>query len=199
MQISQKGDGTSGIYVWGANLTQTSYLQSYIPTLGASVTRLADAAYKTSVAGLIGDSAGFIYGELEGLTNTYGALTGILSVGDGTHNNNNIVFYFNAVDGYLTPRIYKGGSTIFVQDIYLGTLTDTFKFVISYGGDRAVCYVNGTKEKDVSGLTFFADGTLTRLGFDRGDGGALNISKMKQILIGTSALTDAQCIELTTL
>jgi hypothetical protein len=56
--------GASSTYVWGAMLEQGSYSSSYIgPTLGASVTRLADAASKTGISSLIGQTEGTLFVE----------------------------------------------------------------------------------------------------------------------------------------
>ena len=37
------GNGTDGVYAWGAQVEQGNFLSSYIPTAGASATRAADA------------------------------------------------------------------------------------------------------------------------------------------------------------
>lgn len=45
--INYTGDGTSGIYIWGAQLELASFATSYIPTVASTVTRSADVAQMT--------------------------------------------------------------------------------------------------------------------------------------------------------
>ena len=42
--LAYQGDGTSGLYIWGAQLEESSISSSYIPTNGAIATRLIDQA-----------------------------------------------------------------------------------------------------------------------------------------------------------
>jgi len=47
IQTDQSGDGTSGIYVWGAQLEAGAFATSYIPTTTTALTRNADVATMT--------------------------------------------------------------------------------------------------------------------------------------------------------
>ena len=55
-----QGDGTSGLYVWGAQLEQGSFPTSYIPTSGSTVNRAAD------VCTITGDNFNSWYNQSEG-------------------------------------------------------------------------------------------------------------------------------------
>jgi hypothetical protein len=60
--------GTNGLaagYFYGWQLELASYATSYIPTLGAAVTRGADAASKTGISSLIGQTEGTVYFEIQ--------------------------------------------------------------------------------------------------------------------------------------
>lgn len=60
---SYLGNGTSGILIYGAQFEAGAYATSYIPTLGAAVTRGADAASKTGISSLIGQTEGTLFAD----------------------------------------------------------------------------------------------------------------------------------------
>ena len=61
--LSYQGNGTSGLYAWGAMLEQQSYATSYIPTNGATNTRLQDIANNSGNSTLINSTEGVLYAE----------------------------------------------------------------------------------------------------------------------------------------
>ena len=78
------GDGTSGIYLWGAQMEAGAFPTSYIPTTTATVTRAAD------VASITGTNFSSWYNQTEGTVfaeftpRTFAQACGLLSLDDGT-------------------------------------------------------------------------------------------------------------------
>ena len=72
---SYQGNGTSGLYIWGAQLEEGSYPTSYIPTSGSTVTRVQETYEKTGISSLINSEEGVLFAELAAIaddgTNRY--------------------------------------------------------------------------------------------------------------------------------
>ena len=84
------GDGTSGIYIWGAQLEAGSFPTSYIPTTTAAVTRAADVAVMTGTnfSSWYRQDEGTLFGEFGPYENSgTGKNPGIAQLDDQTTNN----------------------------------------------------------------------------------------------------------------
>jgi hypothetical protein len=80
---SYTGDGTSGIYIWGAQLEAGAFPTSYIPTVASQVTRSADVAVMTGTnfSDWYNQAEGTIYGEYVGINNVSGGTRRLLEIG----------------------------------------------------------------------------------------------------------------------
>jgi len=61
--LTYTGDGTSGVFIWGAQIETGAVATTYIPTTTASATRNADVCSVSGVSGYIGQTEGTIYAE----------------------------------------------------------------------------------------------------------------------------------------
>jgi hypothetical protein len=101
------GDGTSGAYLWGAQLEAGSFSTSYIPTVAATVTRSADVASVNTLSPWMNQTEGTIFAEYSfygadaAFNNTAVMLT------DGTENNYEALFGYTPAYGW----VQSGGAT----------------------------------------------------------------------------------------
>lgn len=88
--VSYTGDGTSGLYLWGAQLEAGGFPTSYIPTTSAAATRAADVATMTGVnfSSWYRQSEGalIVRARVPGFAGI-GNAGNIIHVSDGTNNN----------------------------------------------------------------------------------------------------------------
>jgi hypothetical protein len=181
-------------YIWGAQLEAGSYATSYIPTLGSSVTRLADTCSKTGISNLIGQTQGtlfldFIYKPVFDTTQTsYRA-----SISDGTYTGRvSIVTENSNTLSVVITGVSLTGSTFPIVD------GQRYKIAIGYGATTDV-YINGAKVYSYSSGT--PTGTYTRFQFSDATGLASRAfaGPINQALLFKTRLTNEQLQKLTTL
>ena len=92
------GDGTSGIYIWGAQLEAGAFATSYIPTVASSVTRNADLATMTGVnfSSWYNQDEGTVYGEYEGINNVSGATRRLVEIGVSGFGANRLILGYSS-------------------------------------------------------------------------------------------------------
>jgi hypothetical protein len=193
-QVTYTGDGTSGIYVWGAQLEAGSYPTSYIPTTSASVTRNADVISKTGISSLIGQTEGTIFVDL-GLIKSGPLGADFGSIDDGT-SQNRIHFFLNTSNQY---GIYseKLGATqwYFVSSV---SPTGNDKLAIAYANNDAVLYINGTQAGSTN--TFSVPATTAFRLNDRYDNAVkADVMQIKAEALWPTRLTNTQLAQLTTI
>jgi hypothetical protein len=138
---------SASVISWGSQVElNASYSTSYIPTLGASVTRGADSASKTGIASLIGQTEGTLFAEF-----TYNgsasstAFERIIAVGDGTVDNRIIVIK-NNTNSQLYVFVANGN----VAQVNSAGITGTniigiHKVAFAYKANDFVCYFDGVQ------------------------------------------------------
>ena len=186
---SYQGDGTSGIYIWGAQLEQQSYATSYIPTSGSTVQRAAETANGAGNSEVFNDSEGVLYINTAALAND--GTNRQISISDG-NTNQRVYFGFrtNVNEFLLSSR----DSSYIVTTI--GDATNYNKYVFQYKSGNFKAFVNGFN------YVLDADGGLlptglNTLNFDNGAGADDFYGKTKEISYYDTALTDEELETLT--
>jgi hypothetical protein len=185
------------VEVAGIQIEAGAYPTSFISkSTTASVTRVADAASKTGISSLIGQTEGTLYAEFtyRGVANS-GSYEHIIVVSDGTTNNMIAVLKNNT-----TAELYvyaANGGAIQVNSVGIsGTnVLGTHKVAFAYKANDYVCYLDGVQVftdtsatvPTVANVYVGTDGTAPI-------GGTIN-----QALLFKTRLTNAQLAELTAL
>jgi hypothetical protein len=192
--ISYQGVSGSGIFTYGAQLEVGAYATSYIPTLGASVTRVADAATTASVPSLIGQTEGTMFIEFN-RTNTFEAAFFMLSnlVGTTTNAYQNSFYFLQQANGTMVVEVYVASAAQVLFTV-AALSVGTHKMALAYKANDFALYVDGVQlGTDTSGsvptANFLSIGGAV-------DGGAQKQS-VSQALLFKTRLTNAQLAELT--
>jgi hypothetical protein len=181
------------LYQWGWQIEEGSYATSYIPTLSTSVTVVGEAASKTGISSLIGQTEGTLFVEVD-LTKVPSENRRFLAIGDGTASNR--IGIGQQSSKSLEAFVVVAGS---VQAIFTqaGTTEQVYKIAIAYKANDFAFYINGTQVGTDTSGSVPAVGNVY-LGVSEISPTTTQISDgVNQALLFKTRLTNAQLAELT--
>ena len=192
---SYNGTGNQGAYIFGAQLETGSVATSYIPTVASGITRAADVITDTTASGVIGQTQGTIYAEVD--VRTF-ANTGVLAtISDGTASNLLTIYKFTDSKIYFdrTSATQSASTTAGSSATY--TAPTILKIAIGYKAGETRMYINGVAATAEQTATF-TFGTLTKvnIGSSRFDGTFFN-DRIRAAALYPTRLTDTQLALLT--
>lgn len=187
------GNGTSGVYVWGAQLEASSYPTSYIPTTSSSATRVADACYKTGISSLIGQMEGTMFVDVSGPSKTGDAR--YMTVSDGSASNR-IVIYSTTL---TSIGVYLQNSSS-SSALGFNTINGRMKIAFAYKNNDLRVYLNGILKDTITSFTssFTLNSVTVGTYEDYQVYNSLDQS-INEAIIFPTALTNAEAIALTTI
>ena len=188
---SYTGDGTSGVYIYGAQLEAGNYATSYIPSLtGSQTTRSAETCNNAGDVNTFNDSEGVLFAEISALAND-GTYRNIC-LSDGSLTNRILIQYTPTSNQINIVIIYSGGQYSLSHTV--SDVKNFSKFLIKYKVNDLALWVNGF-EVDTSTNSNLPIG-LNTLSFDNTVGDVF-YSNTKQIQYFNTALTDSELETLT--
>jgi hypothetical protein len=190
--ISYTGDGTSGFYIWGAQIEASSYPTSYIPTTSSSATRVADACFKTGISSLIGQTEGTLFFELQRNDTDNDTR---LQISDGTSNN----WLFVSIETGLNTRAYCNVGGVNQFSAYGSVVSNsTHKVAFAYKSNDFKVYIDGVAVITQTSGSVPACNQLD-VGSGAPNGSVLSTSLIKEVILFPTRLTNAELASLTTI
>jgi hypothetical protein len=188
-------DGTSSIFVWGAQVEASPIATSYIPTTTASVTRVKDDITQTSASSLIGQSEGTLYVEVDWKA-TSGATQILLSVNDGSANNRMQIY--NTSGSELSMFAEANGIPLTNQGQSSTAYTGIQKIAFAYAEDDFELYRNGSSISSDTTGSLAALATMTDIDLGQYHNAFLQANMhIRAVALYKTRLTDDQLADLT--
>ena len=182
-----------GFYAYGSQGEEQSFATSYIPTNGATSTRLQDIANNSGNSTLINSTEGVLYAEIAALANDGG--NRIIALSDGSQSQRTIIF-FTSTSNEVRALCNKGSTQCDISFTVSNVLED-LKVAFKFKQSDFALWINGVEvATETSGFPSIG---LNELAFDNGSNGANFFGKVKAVAVFKEALTDAQLQCLTTI
>ena len=195
--LNWSGNGSDGVLIYGAMLEDASYVSSYIPTSGSTVTRAAETCNNSGNSEVFNDSEGVLFLNLSVLANDLSNRW--ISISQNSVYTNNQINFRYASGSNLVQVVSRAGGL--GQDVVMSnTLNDVTmptKVAIKYELNNWKLLVNGFIVNTATSSNAFTPNSLDVLDLDRGNNTNNFYGKTKEIGYYDTALTDAELETLT--
>ena len=189
--LNEPMNASATIQLWGVQVELGAYATSYIPSLGASVTRGADAASKTGISSLIGQTEGTIFIDVN--LDTVSAQTNdpVLIYLRGT----NVETYIEIIDnGGVSSLHFNSGVQATIDAPAGSVIAGRNKFAFTYKQNDFALYLNGVLiGTDTSGTV----GAQDEFGFQYNNSAFEGQQKVSQALVFPTRLSNDDLAALT--
>ena len=211
-RVSFYDDGTSAYFtintyfgtardieVFGAQIEQdATYPTSYIPTYGTSQTRLKDVVFGAGDVNTFNSTEGVLYVEFNALADDRGG-SGYIQISNGTGSNRIYIGNSGALDSKIGSAAVIGGALQWIINSSLNfDVTQFHKVALSYKENDITLYVDGQIQGTDTSAVMAPANTFNVLDF-RASLTTNRYGKVKQVLYFPTALSDDECIALTTI
>jgi hypothetical protein len=190
------GNNTN-FYIWGAQVEQSSYPTSYIPTTSSSATRVADACFKTGISSLIGQSQGTMFVDVD-LTHPNASGTNEYLMQLYQAAGERIILYRDNSNGL--SYYYLKGTTIFFYNSSV-TTNGRHKLAFAYKSGDSAFYIDGVQiDTDTSTFSAFSSLSELHLGANYNPTQAeIGDYEYNEAIVFPTRLTNAELASLTTI
>lgn len=192
------GDGTSGIYIWGAQLEAGSYATSYIPTQGATATRVAENAENLNLPVSPTAYPFTIYSE---------------SIFRENNAFSNAPFAYSFLNSSVTDNYYavnmlnnkiqaytREGTEIITQSTSNFNINTFYKIAVVWTASNIYLYINGNLEgTSVNTISFNSNVNDLFIGKLRSVSDTGTRTSIKSLTFFNKELTNQELINLTTI
>lgn len=184
---SYQGNGTSGVYIWGAMLEANSVPSSYIPTNGSTVQRAAETCNDSGNSEVFNDSEGVLFVNISALADDL--TTRFISISNGS-TSNRVYLGYNTATNKIQGTVFSEGSLACAFNALSSDVTLFSKIAIKYKQNDFALWINGLEVgTDTSGST---PSNLNTLRFDASQVTTDFYGNTKEIGYYDTALTDEE-------
>lgn len=189
------GDGTSSLYLWGAQVEAGAYATSYIPTTAATVTRNVDFMQKANITSLLGQDEGTMFIDV---TRDFSANAGneATYISLNATSSNRVAIYWTSMSSMIV-QVRVNSVIVYTKTIF--NTRNRNKIAVAYKLGNLAVYMNGQLIDTNSLSADFTNYNITRVTFEAGATTNFIQSKFDGFLVFKTRLSNDELATLTTL